>query len=96
MPQETPAGDDTLHTQQTSQYLLDKVENPNPRKSFVKDLLTLIKDAVQTDQDNTLMRDFNETISKDSKMMAEVLTADRLIDVHSNQHVNKTNIVIHI
>ena len=72
------------------------MENPNPRKSFVKDLLTLIKDAVQTDQDNTLMRDFNETISKDSKMMAEVLTADRLIDVHSNQHVNKTNIVIHI
>ena len=81
-PQETPAGDDTLYAQQTSQYLLDEVENPNPRKLFINDLLELIEDTVQADQGIILMRDFNETIGEDPKMMAQVLTADRLTDVY--------------
>ena len=59
VPQDTPAGDDTLHAQQTSQYLIDKIDNPNPRKLFIKDLLTLIKTAVADDQDIILMGDFN-------------------------------------
>ena len=32
VPQDTPAGDDTLHAQQTSLYLLDREVNSNPRK----------------------------------------------------------------
>ena len=47
VPQDTPVGNDTLHAQQTSQYLIDKIDNPHPRKLFIKDLLTLIKEAVK-------------------------------------------------
>ena len=32
VPQDTPAGDDTLHVQQKSLYLLDGKVDPNPRK----------------------------------------------------------------
>ena len=96
VPQETPAGNDTLHAQQTSQYLLDEVENPNPRKLFIKDLLVLIEDSVRVDQDIILMGDFNETFGEDSKMMAQVLTAGRLTDAHANRHGNKTNIATYI
>ena len=82
--------------QQTSQYLLDKVENPNSRKLFIKDLLALIKDAVQADQDIILMVDFDESIGEDPKMMAQVLTAGRLTNVHANRHGNITNIATYI
>ena len=64
VPQDTPVGDDTLHAQQTSQYLIDKIYNPHPRKLFIKDLLTLIKEAVKDNQDIIIMGDFNETIGK--------------------------------
>ena len=96
IPQETPHGDDILHVQQTSLYLLDKVENPNTRKLFTQDLLALIEDAIQADQDIILMGDFSETISEDPRMMAQVLTAGRLINVYANRHGNTTNIATHI
>ena len=59
-------------------------------------LLALIEDAVQADQDISLMGDFNETIGKDPNMMAQVLTADRLTDVHLNGLGNIANIVTYI
>ena len=96
VPQDTPAGDDTLHAQQTSQYLINKIDNPHPRKLFIKDLLTLIKEAVNDDQDIILMGDFNEIIGEDPRMMAQVLTAGRLTDIHANCHGNKTNIATYI
>ena len=96
VPQETPAGDDTLHAQQTSQYLLDKVENPNPRKLFIKDLLAFIEDIVRADQDIILTGEFNETSGEDPKIMTHVLTTGRLTDVHANRHGNKTDIATYI
>ena len=42
------------------------------------------------------MGDFNETIGEDTKMMAQVLMAGRLIDVYANRHGNKTNIATYI
>ena len=60
VPQETPAGDDTLHAQQTSLYLLDGKVDPNPRKNFIRDLLTVITTAKEEQQDIILMGDFNE------------------------------------
>ena len=96
VPQDTPAGDDTLHAQQTSQYLIDKIDNPNPRKLFIKYLLTLIKTAVNDNQDIILMGDFNETIGEDPRMMAKVLTAGRLTDIHANRHGLNTNIATYI
>ena len=35
VPQDTLVGDDTLHAQQTSMYLLDGEINPHPRKNFI-------------------------------------------------------------
>ena len=45
VPQDTHVGDDTLHAQQTSLYLLDGEVDPNSRKNFIRDLLTLITTA---------------------------------------------------
>ena len=75
---------------------MDKIDNPHPRKLFIKDLLTLIKEAVNDDQDIILMGDFNETIGEDPRMMAQVLTAGRLTNIQANRHSNKTNIATYI
>ena len=47
MPEETPAGDDTLHAQQERLYLLNGEVDPNPRKLFIRDLHTLITTATK-------------------------------------------------
>ena len=51
VPAETPAGDNTLHTQQTSLYLLDGEVDPKPKKIFIRDLLTIITTARKEDED---------------------------------------------
>ena len=86
VPQDTPAGDDTLHAQQTSLYLLDGEVDPNPRKNFIRDLHTLVKEATENNQDLILMGDFNEVVGDDPKMMAKVLMAGDLTDVHAHKH----------
>ena len=35
VPQDTPVGDETLHAQQTSMYLLDREVDPHPRKNLI-------------------------------------------------------------
>ena len=50
IPQDTPAEDDTLHAQQISLYLLDGEVDPNPRKNFIRDLLTVITTAKERRQ----------------------------------------------
>ena len=45
LPKDIPTGDDTLHAQQMSLYLLDGKVDPNPRKLFIANLLTLITTA---------------------------------------------------
>ena len=91
--QETPAGDHTLHAQQTPLHLLDGEVNPNPRKLFIRDLLTVITTATKENQDIMLMGEFNEVTGKDPKMMAKIIAAGRLTDVHTNKHGHHTNIV---
>ena len=86
VPQDTPAGDDTLHAQQTSLYLLDGEVDPNPRKNFIRDLLTVITTAKEEHQDIILMGDFNEVVGDDPKMMAKILVAGNLTDVHAHKH----------
>ena len=86
VPQDTPAGDDTLHAQQTSLYLLDGEVHPNPRKNFIQDLLTLITTAKDDNQDIILIGDFNKVLGDDQKMMAKVMVAGNLIDVHTHKH----------
>ena len=86
VPQDTPAGDDTLHAQPTSLYLLDGEVDPNPRKNFILDLLTVITKAKEEKQDIILMGDFNEVVGDDPKMMAKILVAGNLTDVHAHKH----------
>ena len=86
VPRDTPVGDDTLHAQQTSLYLLDGKVDPNLRKLFICDLLTLTTTATKEDQDFILMGDFNEVVDDDPKMMAKVLSAEKLTDVHTHKH----------
>ena len=66
-PQETPAGNNTLHAQQTSLYLLDGEADPNPRKLFICNLLTVITTATKENQDINLIGDINEVIGDDPK-----------------------------
>ena len=86
VPQDTPVGDDTLHAQQTSLYLLDGEVDPNPRKNFIRDLVPLITTAKGDNQDIILMGGFNEIVGDDPKMMAKVLVSGNLIDVHAQKH----------
>ena len=86
MPQETLAGDDTLHAQQTSLYLLDGEVDSNPRKNFIRNLFTLVTEAKEDKQDIILIGDFNEVVGDDPKMIAKVLTAGNLTDVHAHKH----------
>ena len=86
VPQDIPTEDDTLHTQQTFLYLFDGKVNPNPRKLFICYLLTLITRATNENQGIILMGDFNQVVGDDPKMMAEVLSACKLVDVHVHNH----------
>ena len=62
VPLETPAGDDTLHAQQTLLYLLDGEVDPKPRKNSIRDLHTQVKATKENNQDLILMGDFNEVV----------------------------------
>ena len=46
--QKTPAGDNTLHAQQTSLYLLDREVDPNLRKLFICELFNIITTTTTT------------------------------------------------
>ena len=95
VPQDTPAGDDTLYAQQTSLYLLDGEVDPSPCKLFICDLLTLITTATAENQDIILMGDFNKVVGNDPKMIAKVLSTGKLTDVHAHKH-GHANIVTYI
>ena len=86
VPQDTPAGDDTLHAQQTSLYLLDGEVNPNPWELFIRDLHSLITTAIKENQDIILMGDFNEVCGDNQKMMAKILSEGKLTGVHAHKH----------
>ena len=60
VPQDISQGDDTLHSQQTSMYMLDGIDNPNPRKLFVEGLIEVIEQAVRNNDDIILTGDFND------------------------------------
>ena len=95
VPQDTPAGDNTLHAQQTSLYLLDGEVDTNPRNLFIWDLHTLITTAIEENQDIILMGDFNEVCGDDPKMMAKIVSAGKLTDVHAHKY-GHSNIATYI
>ena len=67
VPQDTPAGDDTLYAQQTAMYFLGGVVDPNLRKNFICNLETPITKAEDDNQDIILIGDSNETVGDDPK-----------------------------
>ena len=57
--------------------------------------MTVITTAKEDNQDIILMDDFNEAVGDDPKMMAKVLSAGNLIDVHAHKH-GQENIATYI
>ena len=56
----------------------------------------LIKTATRENKDIILIRDFNEVISEDPKMTAQIIAAARLTDVHAPKHGHDKNIATYI
>ena len=76
--------------------MLDGIDQPNPRKLFIDDSVKVIKKAVSEDKDIILTGDFNEMVGEYPKMMAKVLLAGNLVDVHEVKHGNECNITTYI
>lgn len=83
VPQKIPAEINTLHAQQTSLYLLDREVDSNLRKLFIRDFPKIITTTTKENQDIILTGDFKETIGDVPKIMAKVIAAGRLTDVHA-------------
>ena len=81
-------GEDTLFNQQIALYKLMNIREPNPKKIFIEDLVKVISKARASDKDIILTGDFNELVGDDPNMMAKVLLAGGLTDVHGHQHGN--------
>jgi hypothetical protein len=75
-------GDDTLISQQIALYKLNDIHDPDPKKIFINDLTDIVTKACNEDKDIILTGDFNETVGDDASMMAKVVEAGRLTDVH--------------
>ena len=80
------AGAFTAYTQQASLLRLKGVNNPNPRRQFVRDLTTLLRPYVQSKSDIILMGDFNESIGLNTDGMAHLIQECRLTDVQAFRH----------
>ena len=76
--------------------MLDEIDYPNPRKLSIEELIKVIEQAVRDKDDIVLTCDFNEVVGEDSKLMAKVLRAGNLIDVHEKKHGNACNITTYI
>ena len=76
--------------------MLDGIDNPNPRKLFIEELIKVIEQAVRDKDDIILTGDFNEVVGEDSKLMAKVLRAGNLVDVHEKKYGNACNIAMYI
>ena len=76
----------TAYSQRVRMMRLEGVDNPNPRRTFIQDLRTLVKDLRDANHDILLMGDFNEVISEKQEMMASVIHAGDLVDVFSYRH----------
>jgi hypothetical protein len=79
-------GKDTLFNQQIALYKLNNIRDPDPKRQFMEDLVHLITKARQENKDIILSGDFNELIGDDPRMMAKVVKAGHLTDVHGHQH----------
>ena len=76
----------TTYSQQVRMMRLDGINDPDPRKSFIRDLKALVKRLTQADHDIILMGDFNESIGAKPEEMASVITEGRLTDTFCFKH----------
>ena len=99
--QDHVSGNDTLYNQQQAQYLLhynlnglkcDRVKYIDPKKRFVKDLLSLLKEASATGTDIILTGDFNDTIGESHNDLTLALLEIGLQDVIAIHHGFDTEI----
>ena len=76
----------TAYSQQIQMMRLDGVQTPNPRASFIQDLLSIVHTLRQHKHDMIIMGDFNEAIGEKPEMMAKVILAGDLVDVFNYRH----------
>ena len=99
--QDHASGNNTLYNQQQAQYLLhynlhglkcNREQFIDPKKRFVKDLLSLLKDAFAAGKDIILTGDFNDTIGESHNDLTLALLEIGLQDVIAIRHGFNTDI----
>ena len=73
-------------SQQVTMLLRRGIYQPNPRRQFVIDLITLLEPYVLNKADILILGDFNESIGIDKNGMTEVLTSCHPTDVQAFHH----------
>ena len=79
-------GDRTTYSQQVRLMRLAGIQDPDPRKQFIRDLRTLVSSLRKNGNDIILMGDFNESIGDKADEMASVMLAGGLTDTHCFRH----------
>ena len=74
------SGSSTAYSQQLSLLRQKNLDNPDPRKHFVRDLTNIVSAYHKQDSDIILMGDFNEVIGLKADAMASVVRAGQLTD----------------
>ena len=79
-------GDRTTYSQQVRLMRLAGINDPDPRKQFIRDLTALAASLRKKGNDIILMGDFNESIGDKPEEMASVMLAGGLTDTHCFRH----------
>ena len=79
-------GDRTTYSQQVRMMRLAGINDPDPRKQFIRDLKALVSSLRKNGNDIILMGDFNESIGDKAEEMASVMLAGGLTDTHCFCH----------
>ena len=89
-------GTATVFAQQWRLLRLAGVQQPDPRRQFITDLLADLQRRRRNDEHVLLIGDFNEQIGDDPKLMASVCSALNLFDPHTLRHGDAVDIPTYI
>jgi len=85
-PQPFDATSNTVTAQQTKLLIQQGVKQPNPRKQFVTDLITQIKNWQATGKDVLIGMDTNENVDSPHSYIAKLFMETDLIDLHHHRY----------
>ena len=76
----------TTYSQQVQMMRLDGVNDPDPRKAFIRDIKELVKQLTTANQDIILMGDFNESNGVKPEELASVISEGRSTEAFCYKH----------